>query len=227
MRDSPSCEELRELAPELALGIVGGEQRADALEHAVHCSDCRALLHSMAETADELLLLAPPKEPPAGFDERTLARLDMSQRRWGVRRLAALAAAAVLMAAVGASVALLALRDEVTLAGEYEAALAEGDGEYFASAGLERPQGVSVGNAYFYEGRPSWAFVVVRGPVPSGVYRIELESRGGESVVLDTFGLGPGIDTWGGALPGGLASIDSLSLVHQGGRLRLTATYAH
>ena len=37
----PRCEETRELAAELALGIVEGEERGRALEHLADCPDCR------------------------------------------------------------------------------------------------------------------------------------------------------------------------------------------
>ena len=35
---SADCERLRELAPELALGIADGEERAWALEHLADCA---------------------------------------------------------------------------------------------------------------------------------------------------------------------------------------------
>ena len=38
----PRCEEMRELAAELALGIVEGEERGRALQHLADCPDCRA-----------------------------------------------------------------------------------------------------------------------------------------------------------------------------------------
>src|SRR5439155_1696018 len=54
----PTCPEVRELAPELALGIVGGPERAEALQHASECGPCRALVGELAEAADALTLLA-------------------------------------------------------------------------------------------------------------------------------------------------------------------------
>src|SRR5438093_721181 len=38
----PRCHETREMAADLALGIVEGEERGRALQHLADCPDCRA-----------------------------------------------------------------------------------------------------------------------------------------------------------------------------------------
>ena len=70
-----SCKETRELLPELALGILGGEERARALDHLTSCTDCSSELAALSRAADGLLTLAPQHEPPAGFEDRVLARV--------------------------------------------------------------------------------------------------------------------------------------------------------
>src|SRR6266516_456730 len=98
------CADVRELAPELALGIVGGPERADALQHASECGPCRALVGELAEAADALTLLAAEAEPPPGFEERVLAALKAPRRRTRRRvavALAAAAAAATIVSIVG------------------------------------------------------------------------------------------------------------------------------
>ena len=62
------------MAADLALGIVEGEERGRALEHLAKCPDCRAEVEKFSEVADELLLLAPHREPPVGFESRVLER---------------------------------------------------------------------------------------------------------------------------------------------------------
>ena len=67
-----TCEELRDLAPEIALGTVDGEERAEALRHLATCTECRRVVDQLSEVADELLMLAPVQEPPAGFESRVI-----------------------------------------------------------------------------------------------------------------------------------------------------------
>jgi hypothetical protein len=69
------CDALREVAPEVALGLLTGEERAEALAHLQGCEACRAVVASLAGAADELLLAAPEATPPPGFKEAVLALL--------------------------------------------------------------------------------------------------------------------------------------------------------
>ncbi len=81
MNSEMGCEQARELAPELAIGIADGQERDAALRHAAACPDCRQLISELSSVVDDLLLLAPTHEPPPGFASRTVARLSPSQRR--------------------------------------------------------------------------------------------------------------------------------------------------
>lgn len=69
------CDEFRELAPDLALGLLAGDERAAAINHVVGCASCRRHLNALVQVADELLLLAPSVEPDIGFESRVMARL--------------------------------------------------------------------------------------------------------------------------------------------------------
>jgi hypothetical protein len=70
-----TCAEFAALAPELALNLVSGDERAQALAHLTGCRACQTNLDELARTADALLLVAPSDEPPAGFESRVLAQL--------------------------------------------------------------------------------------------------------------------------------------------------------
>jgi hypothetical protein len=70
-----TCDELRAVAAEVALGILSGAERADALAHMEHCVSCRVLVEGLAQTGDSLLLLAPEAEPPLGFESGVAARV--------------------------------------------------------------------------------------------------------------------------------------------------------
>jgi hypothetical protein len=70
------CEQARELAPQLVLGLLIGRERAACLAHLERCADCRTELSTLAATTDDVLPLAKPRSaPPAGFDRRVLERL--------------------------------------------------------------------------------------------------------------------------------------------------------
>src|SRR4051794_7116501 len=98
-----SCVEVRTLCPEAALGLLSGSERADVLEHLDRCESCRELMHELSEVSDDLVLLAPNGEPPAGFEQRVLDRIGATRRRrrWPIA-IAALAAA--VLAVVGFAV---------------------------------------------------------------------------------------------------------------------------
>ena len=80
---SAQCAEIRALLPELALGIADGEERARALEHLGGCADCRRELDELSAIADELVALAPEREPPAGFEGRVIEPIGRVSRLGG------------------------------------------------------------------------------------------------------------------------------------------------
>ena len=86
---------------------------------------------------DDLLVLAPSHEPPAGFAARTLA----------------LGAGAVYQGTSGGR----------RLAGSYRAVLAQGNGSFFAAALLKSPAG-TLGSVFGYQGQPSWLFATLNRP---------------------------------------------------------------
>jgi hypothetical protein len=69
------------MGAEVALGILSGPERADALNHMEHCVACRTLVESLAQTGDALLLLAPEADPPMGFESRVAARVHEHAER--------------------------------------------------------------------------------------------------------------------------------------------------
>jgi type II secretory pathway pseudopilin PulG len=69
------CDEFRDTAPDLALGLLTGDERGAAISHVVTCASCRRHLDGLVQVADDLLLLAPSVEPEIGFESRVMARL--------------------------------------------------------------------------------------------------------------------------------------------------------
>lgn len=209
------CERFRELAGEVALGIADGEERASALEHVAECPTCRARLERLSALADELLLVAPAIEPPAGFETRVTAGIAPPRRRreplW--RRMRIPVAAAAAAAAVAAGAVWLALGDDRSLADSYREALAVAHGEYFEASPIEAPGGKPVGYAYGYQGDTSWILAVVKWELPPGTYRIEVVTKEGHRLPLRHLRVGTDEGSAGGVTPVPFDSIAELRLL--------------
>jgi hypothetical protein len=212
------CEHTRQLAAELALGIADGADRARALQHLAECAECRRAVEELSAVADELLLLAPERQPPVGFESRVLALLQpppaaprrLRQRRRGL--LAALAAAAV-AAALAAAVVLGATSDDRRLADHYRAALATAHGTDFEAARLRDAAQLPAGVVYGYRGSPSWIFVAIYRPYRSTPYAVELTMTSGRRVRLASLRLDPRTGSAGQAIPVDLHSVSGVRLV--------------
>lgn len=214
---SPDCVSIRAALPELALGIADGKQRAVALEHIAGCSDCRRELDALASIADELIALAPEREPPPGFENRVLDRLVIRQPtpRPGRRRLRRLAFAAA-VPAIAAATALavsLSYSSDHSLASQYRAALQAAHGKYFQSAHLNTPARQTAGVVFAYQGSPSWLFYAVQGRYSSALYKEQIVTRSGTTLTLPRFRLING--SWGIATPVPVRDIARVKLVPQ------------
>jgi hypothetical protein len=222
-RASP-CEEARSLAPEVALGIASGEERASVLAHVRDCGDCRRLLEGLAETADALLLLAPQEEPSGGFETAALARIS-GRRRSSRRRLARGIAAAALAAALGGGAVLSITAEDRRLGSRYRAALAEANGKYFGVVPLHDAGDGEVGHLFVYEGSPSWIFFVLDEPLDPGDYAIRIALRAGERIVLDAGELQEGGLEWGSSVPLSLRLVDSIQVVDSSNDVAIEARF--
>ena len=212
-----SCEEIRDLTAELALGIADGEERAEALRHLSTCAECRHEVEQLSQVADELLLLAPVQEPPAGFESRVVEAMGLERRPrrrrwfspgWLAPRLGpALAAAAVTAAAL-----IGVYQDDRETADRYRAALDQANGQYFLAERLADGTGAQGGVAFGYEGRPSWLFITVNPAHRDDVTRAELLTQGGRTIPLRAFELDRR-GSWGGAIPVKLSGVSSIRLL--------------
>src|SRR6185437_13887988 len=190
---SADCARTREALPELALGIADGEQRALVLEHVAGCADCRRELEELSSVADEMIALAPQREPPPGFENRVIERLAVRHpgRRPARRRLRRLAFAAAVPAIAAASAIAMSVSysSDRRLASQYQAALQGAHGKYFQSAHLNTPAGQEAGIVFAYQGSPSWLFYTLGGRYGSGLYKEQIITRSGRTLTLPPFRL--------------------------------------
>jgi len=214
------CAEVRELIPELAMGVAPGDERAAALTHIATCEACRQLLEETAATVDELLLLAPEHEPPPGFDAKVIAAVSPERpHRWSAAKLVLAAAAAIIVAASGAAVLThRAGADDRQLAAQYRETLKVAEGDYLRAAALDGADGESAGHVFAYQGNPSWVFVTVDGAA-SGVHRVRYVTEDGRSHPLGVCMVRDGHGSWGTAIDVPVYAVDSVELVHRGSTL--------
>ena len=183
------CEEVCRLAPELALGIADGEERALALRHVATCSECRRELDALSAVGDELLLLAPPHDPPAGFESRVLTAMHPPRTREPLlrrhRTLLAALASGLVAAAVTVAVLMSATAGDRRIASQYESTLAAARGTYFEAAVLRDPAGGRGGVVFGYRGSPSWVFAELDAPYRARGYEAEVVLTSGRRIPLD------------------------------------------
>jgi hypothetical protein len=234
MNDDVGCEQVRALAADLAIGITDGQERDAALRHAATCAECRLLVSELSSVVDDLLLLAPSHEPPAGFAARTLARMSPSSprprrraarsalRRPWVARLAVAASVAAALA-LGAGAVYQGTSGDRRLADSYRGVLAQGHGSFFAAAPLRSPTG-TLGSVFGYQGQPSWVFATLSRPAAQPEhYDVQLITRDGRRLSLGGTVLGGTRRTWGAQIPVELTQVSQLRFEAASGQTTMVA----
>lgn len=220
----PRCEEFRELAPELALGIVEGEERGRALEHLADCPDCRRRVEELSEVADGLLLAAPHREPPVGFESKVLSEvLPAPPKRRRRRRLAlVLTPAAAALASVAVTLGIVSgdLRD----ASHYHQTLQEANGKEFEAYSLY-DGGAVAGTVFSYQGRPNWLVVTVDPAHRADLTSAQLVMDDGSQIPLSWFQLDASGSS-GGGIPVDPHNVSVLRLLPGAGDEPLVAHFA-
>ncbi len=209
-----SCREVRELAPELALGLLGGTERAEAIMHVDECARCQALVLELTETADALPLLAPELEPPAGFEHRVLSQIH-SRRRWNRRRFVPTMAAVAAVAAV----AILSVTAVHVVEANNSSSTVPRSAAARAPVAVEMRDtvaGVSAGWAYVTGGH-SVAVTVDYG-VSSGRYHVQLTRADGGAQSLGTMTVNGNRGSWTGRSARTITRGSTLALVDAAGR---------
>ena len=166
---------------ELATGAAVGAERALALQHVVACGGCLQELAQLSRAADELLTLAPDREPPAGFESAVLVRMiaDAGPRHRPPRRILLSLAAALVAAAFGASAVWQATASDREAASEQRTTLAIAGGTHFSALPITAASGSRAGTVFFYVGNPSWLMVSLDRAPADGAYTTVVYDRDG------------------------------------------------
>lgn len=244
-----TCAEVHEIAPELAVGAVGGEERGRVLTHIHGCAPCRVLVEDLATVADGLLSLAPGREPPIGFESRVLAALGEQvvedpvpvpapspsrPSRWRGHRTDGEATggggsashrparrSSARWAAVAAAVAAVALATGAAV-GAFLAG--HGAGSDLRLAVARAPGGRPVCQAFARQGRPSFVLVTVDEPGEEGQYAVELRTARGTQH-LGTMQIAGGRGTLGAVADFSVREARSVRVVEPDGEVRYEAVF--
>lgn len=213
------CEDVRDLAPEFALGLTDGEERAETLRHLSTCGECRRAVEQLTQVADELLMLAPVQEPAAGFESRVVEAMGIERPqgrrlpRWLTPGwLAPRLGPAVATAAITAAVLIGVYSDDRQTAERYRATLDEAGGKEFQADRLADEAGARGGVVFGYEGSPSWIFVTVDPSQRAAVESAVLVTGDGRTIPVRGFALDRS-GTWGGTIPVDLYDVTSVRLL--------------
>ncbi|MGI5373063.1 hypothetical protein ACQEV2_02115 [Streptomyces sp. CA-251387] len=157
------CAWLRAVADELALGILPGQERAEALAHLDRCPTCRGHVEQLTLVADGLLSLVPGSEPPAGFETRVMdgLRLNRPARRRRPRAGAAVAAAAAIALGFGFGGWAVGTAIEGASAPSSRSSQPPGSEHGLLAASLLAPDDRPVGRIFAYTGSPGWVYMSV------------------------------------------------------------------
>ena len=213
MTEGLECAEARELIPELAAGVAAGDERARALGHLSGCAECRRELAGTAEVVDELLLLAPEREPPAGFERAVLARLTPAAPRRRLRARLLWAASIVAVAGLAAGAAWWGTTDDRELASSFRHTLEVAHGHGLSAAPLRSAGGAETGTVFAYQGEPSWVYVTFRSAPPQGHYDVRLLTRDGRRLALRPFTATPAGTAWGSTIQVPIQQIQRIEFI--------------
>ncbi|KUJ70482.1 hypothetical protein ACZ90_03565 [Streptomyces albus subsp. albus] len=221
-----TCEQLRAVDAELALGVLPGQERARAVAHLDRCPECRAHIEQLTLVGDGLLGLLPGSEPPVGFETRVAERLAGTgatrafarrQRRLRLRIAAAGAALALAFGfggwavgtgtdSPGTSATRTVQPDQMLLRADLTAA------------------GHTVGRIFAYPGTPGWVYMSVDLDHP-GPVSCRLVHADGTTVPVGSIPLHQGYGHWGGPAPVDPHTLSGARLLATDGTVLATARF--
>jgi hypothetical protein len=223
------CDGFADVAAELALGVLTGRERAEAIAHLDRCEACREDVRQLTVTGEELLGLLPASEPPPGFETRVMERLGRAAPRprvigritrlgrvrqagWTRRTLAV---AAVVLTFVVAGLGGWGLRSVTASPAR----------SLLSSAPLVSAGHQTLGEVFFYNGDPRWLYMSVGMDTGTGTVTCQLKSRDGDVITMGSFRLTGGYGSWASPIPAGQGPFTGARLVSADGGVLATASF--
>ncbi len=210
------CDQFRAASVELALGILDGRERAEALAHLEHCPACHRELLLMGDLADRLVELTPGAEPPPGFETRVLASLTSPTESPRRRQMAVVLAAAAVAVVVGIGGWVVGHRGTPggpPLGGSRVATAAFVSGSH------------QVGQVIASPGAHPWIYMAVDTGLGDQTVVCQIRERNGGTVTLGSFPLSNGYGYWGAPIPAA-STITGAQLTDTKGRAVATASFS-
>lgn len=216
-----NCAEALDRAPELALGILGGADRAEVILHVNGCARCQACVDEFTEAADALPLLAPEVEPSPGFEDRVLARIGEPTRRHRRRWISAIAVAAAAAAIV--SITLVRVVESVD---DTRTAAPAASSDPVVAQMIGGTSGLRAGWVSVADHRS--VTVAVDYGIPAGTYQVQLASERGSTVALGEMSIDvSGRGFWAGHSDVPIGAAATISLVDAAGEVTCHGTLAN
>ncbi|MFF4352864.1 hypothetical protein [Streptomyces sp. NPDC001530] len=244
MSKDVTCEKLLAIGAELALDVLPGRERAEAVAHLDRCADCREHVGQLTLVGDGLVGLLPGSEPPVGFETRVARSLAQATatpesgrlaRGQGRRRKGFLGRVRLRVASAVAAFALAAGFGGWTVGTAIEnwaapPRPAEVGAEVMAAdLTTVGPQGESAGKIFAHPGSPSWVYVSIdledTGIEYSGAVTCLLERTDGTTMRVGTFALHDGYGSWEVPLPVEPSTLSGARLTSADGTVLATAHF--
>lgn len=220
-----NCEQLHILGPEIALGLVAGPARADALAHLNRCAACRADIAGLTAVSDALLALVPGAEPPSGFESRVLARLPRPAGRAKRRRWTSAIAAGTAVVVFGAGGWLLGTITTASSPAPAQTPVAPAATALLTADLLAGNH--PIGQIWAHPGQSPWIYVAVDTEMTDRTVTVDCEliQRDGTTVDAGTFDLVRGYGHWAAPAPVDPTRLHGAQLLSLDDTVIATATF--
>ncbi len=215
------CDAYADDLAELALGVLTGRARAQALSHVESCPRCAEDLEQLSRVADTVVQVAPDVEPPMGFEVRLFERMGVahvSRPRHRIRP------SHWVPAAVAAAAAALALGLGLTLTSSpVPTATAPVHHGKVTSADLVE-NGAAVGRVVAFGGNQPWMSMMLADSTARGTVSCIVVTADGVTHRVGTFVAQKGYGAWIAPLHVNPADIRTAEVVSPSGTVIATAS---